>query len=62
MIQAASFLWLPSQNGLFPLVLQPHQATCFSSVISTNIGLIFVEECDPSQNGCFCDRPQAHQT
>jgi hypothetical protein len=41
--------------------LQPHHATVLASVISTFIGAKPVPLCEPSQNGCDFDRPQAHQ-
>jgi hypothetical protein len=53
-------LWLPSQNGLFFVCLQPHQATVFFAVISVLTGENSVPLCDPSQNGCVLERPQAH--
>ena len=58
---AQSWLCEPSQKGLFLLCLQPHQATVFFSSISVRIGVIPLPRCDPSQKGCPCDFPQAHQ-
>ena len=55
-----SLPWLPSQNALFFECLQPHQATILGSVKSTRTGDKPVPRCEPSQNGCWLDLPQAH--
>ncbi len=44
------------------VVLQVHQVTCFSLVISTNNGRMPVGPWLPSQKGCFLLWPQLHQT
>jgi hypothetical protein len=53
-------LCIPSQKGGFFVCLQPHQATVRDSVITTFTGSKPVPWCEPSQNGCFLDTPQAH--
>ena len=53
-------LWVPSQNGLLPLCLQPHKATGALEVMVTLTGLNSLPLWDPSQNGCLADLPQAH--
>src|ERR1039458_9110368 len=50
----------PSQKGACCECLHPHQATLLASVISALTGTIPVSLCDPSQNGCPFERPQAH--
>jgi hypothetical protein len=55
-----SAAWLPSQNGLFLECLQAHQARGFFSFTSVMRGENSVPLCEPSQNGCVLDRPQAH--
>ena len=45
------FLWDPSQIAPFEECLHPHQATLFSSVISTISGENPVPLCEPSQKG-----------
>jgi hypothetical protein len=56
-----SFAWLPSQNAPLRESLQPHHATVLASVISTFFGVKAEPLCEPSQNGCDFDWPQAHQ-
>ena len=53
-------LWLPSQNGLSALCLQPHSHTFVVSLISSFTGEKPLSLCAPSQNGWFFDLPQAH--
>jgi len=55
-----SLACVPSQKGLLPLYLQPHHATFFGSVIAVTMGRMLGVRWDPSQQGWFCDRPQAH--
>jgi len=59
---ATSHSWLcdPSHIGLWPECLQPHHAIVFASVTSTFCGAKPLPLCEPSQNGCDFDRPQAH--
>jgi hypothetical protein len=53
-------LWLPSHIGFFAERLQAQNQT-FSEVSGLNsIGVKAVTLCEPSQNGCFFDRPHAH--
>jgi len=54
-------LWVPSHSGAFPVALQPqkYSAPSFSALWAT--GVKPVSLCEPSQNGYFADRPQAHQ-
>jgi hypothetical protein len=59
-VRSYSFLWVPSQNGLLLLCLQPHSQTFFCSVISNFTGVNSLPLCEPSQNGWFFDRPQRH--
>jgi hypothetical protein len=56
-----NFECVPSQNGIVPECLQAHHATVLVSLISTFCGTNGVPLCEPSQNGCDFDRPQAHQ-
>ena len=52
--------WVSSQRGLFPVRLQPQNATMpvFSATNST--GKKAVSLCEPSQKGWLLLRPQAH--
>jgi hypothetical protein len=50
----------PSQKGGVFVCLHAHHATVLASVIVTVLGLRPVPSCDPSQNGWFWERPQAH--
>jgi len=53
-------LWVPSQNGGVCVRLQPHSAF-FSALARVNFtGVNGPPLCEPSQKGCFFDRPQAH--
>jgi len=52
--------WLPSQNGVPPVCLQPHQAMLRGSVTSTFFGAKPLPLCEPSQNGWPFDFPHAH--
>jgi len=58
--RAYNRLWLPSQNGLSALCLQPQSQTLVVSVISSFTGEKLLSLWEPSQNGCFFDLPQAH--
>jgi hypothetical protein len=53
-------LWLPSYIGRRPVRLQAQNQACsaFSAFHST--GVKIVPLCEPSQNGCAFERPQAH--
>jgi hypothetical protein len=55
-----TFVWLPSQNGGVPVRLQAQNATRLDSVAVHFSGVNDVPAWEPSQNGCFEDRPQAH--
>ena len=54
-------VWVPSQNGLLPVRLQPHSQTLPIFSALKPIGVKAVSLCEPSQNGCLPLRPQAHQ-
>ena len=56
----ASFLWLPSQVGLRVLRLQVQKNTFSLFAALNSIGVKEVALCEPSQNGCVFERPQAH--
>ncbi len=57
---AASVLWAPSHIGFFPERLQAQNQT-FSEIAGLNsMGEKAVTLCEPSQNGCDLERPQAH--
>src|SRR5262249_44925062 len=51
---------VPSQNGLVAACLQPHIQASLDSVALYSIGRKLVTLCEPSQNGWFLLRPQAH--
>jgi hypothetical protein len=51
----------PSQNGGVPVRLQAQNATRLFSVAVHFSGENGVPACEPSQSGCFEERPQAHQ-
>src|SRR4051812_3480151 len=53
--------WAPSQNGALPDRLHMHIATCLGSARENLTGVQAVPLCEPSQKGCFSERPQAHQ-
>ena len=59
--RAHSFVWAPSQSGLFAVALQPQNHTVLLSVASKTRGESPVPACEPSQKGCFFERPQEHQ-
>jgi hypothetical protein len=52
--------WLPSQSGGVAVPLQAQNATRRVSVAVHFTGVKAVPAWEPSQNGCFADRPQAH--
>ena len=54
------FACVPSQKGLFPVLLHAHQAITFSSSMVTGTGENSVPAWEPSQKGWVFDRPQAH--
>jgi hypothetical protein len=54
-------LWVPSQNGLLPECLHPRSHTFWHSPFSCFVGSSPVPLCEPSQDGRFFERPQAHQ-
>jgi nitrogen regulatory protein PII len=57
-----SLLWVPSQCGGWRLCLQPHSHRLPLRAVTVNIrGSIPLPLCEPSQNGCVAERPQAHQ-
>jgi hypothetical protein len=58
-----SLVCVPSQNGGFPVRLQPHKATFFASLNVNSTGAIPVLSlaCEPSQNGWFAEWPHLHQ-
>jgi hypothetical protein len=51
---------VPSQNGGVAVRLQAQKAMRFVSVAVHCSGENDVPLCEPSQNGCFDDLPQAH--
>ncbi len=55
-----NFACVPSQNGLFPLWRQPHQATVVGSGICTVIGVCPDPLCVPSQKAPLLLFPHAH--
>ncbi len=54
-------MWLPSQNGVSFVALQPQNQTVSSFSARQIIGLRPVPLCAPSQKGCVAERPQEHQ-
>ena len=55
-----SFLWLPSHIGRLPVRLQAQNQACSAAAAFHSTGVKGVPLCEPSQNGCFFERPQAH--
>jgi hypothetical protein len=54
----AYFLCMLSQKG--PFLLRLHRHKMFIVVAAVNfIGVNLVPSCEPSQNGCVLDKPQA---
>lgn len=53
-------LWLPSHRGLFAERLQAQNQTSSEAVGLNSMGEKAVTLCEPSQNGCDLDSPQAH--
>jgi len=53
-------LWVPSHSGWWALRLQPQNHTLPVAVARYSTGVNAVTLCAPSQNGCLCERPQAH--
>src|SRR5690348_12037126 len=53
-------LWLPSHSGFFALRLQAQKNALVASVALYSIGMKAEPLCEPSQNGCDFERPQAH--
>ena len=51
---------MPSQKGLLPLCLQPHNATGVVEVMVTLSGVNSVSLWESSQKGWLADLPQAH--
>ncbi len=53
-------MWVPSQKGLDAVRLQPQNHTVLVSSDLNTTGVKPVPEWEPSQNGWFWLRPQAH--
>ena len=53
--------WVPSQYGGFPVCLHMHRCAVSAASTVKVRGTIPVPRCEPSQNGCVEERPQAHQ-
>src|SRR5262245_15773565 len=56
----ASVLCVPSQVGFLPLRLQAQKAISPAAAALYSTGENSEPLCEPSQNGCFLERPQAH--
>ena len=56
----ASVRCVPSQVGFLPLRLQAQKPISPAAAALYSIGENAVPLCEPSQNGCFLERPQAH--
>ena len=54
-------MWVPSQKPWLAVCLQLHMYDVLVSSATNTFGENSVPLCDPSQNGCFDDFPQAHQ-
>ena len=52
-----SFLWLLSQNGGVLLRLQVQNLRFPARLAVHSSGVKSVTSCEPSQNGCVCERP-----
>ena len=59
-IHGASFLWLPSHIGRFPVRLQAQNHACTARSAFHSTGENAVPLCEPSQNGWLFERPHAH--
>ena len=55
-----SFKWLLSQNGGVLVRLQVQKSRWLGALAFNSSGVKSVTLCEPSQNGCVCERPQGH--
>jgi hypothetical protein len=53
-------LWLPSHIGFLPERLQAQNQASSAAAGLYSTGVKPVPLCEPSQNGCDFERPQAH--
>ena len=58
--RSLEFLWLPSHIGRLPVRLQAQNQACSAVAAFHSTGVKAEPLWEPSQNGCFLERPQAH--